>query len=134
MGHFRALFSISSANELSPKVLLAMACLEEEIRIVGAVSVARKAKSLVQRWLAKAVDIVTPDTGESDALAANDIIIERDTIVIVKVKVGKGAATANVSCSYHVIDIYEKYYNKWFMHKESQKKWKKESKKYKLKV
>ena len=46
-----------------------MACLEGEIRIVGAVSAARKTKSLVQRWLAKAVDIVMPVTGEPDALA-----------------------------------------------------------------
>ena len=40
MGHFRALLSISSADELSPKVVLAMACLEGESRIVGAVSTA----------------------------------------------------------------------------------------------
>jgi len=98
------------------------------------VSATRKAKSLVQRWLANAAGIVMPATGEPDALAANEIIIESNTIVIVKVKVGKGTAAANVSCSYRVIEIYDKYYNKWFMHNELQKKWKKESKKYKLKV
>ena len=83
MGHLCALLSICSADKLSPKVLLAMACLEEESRIVWAVSAAQKAKSLVQRCSATAVDIGMPATGELDALAANEIIIERDTIVIV---------------------------------------------------
>ena len=39
-----------------------------------------------------------------------------------------------VWCSFRVVNIYEKYYNKWFMSKQPCKKWKKEPKPYKLKV
>ena len=52
----------------------------------------------------------------------------------VNVKVGRGARTANVACNYRVMEIYDKYYNKWFMSKQPYKVWKKESKIYKLKV
>jgi len=105
MSYFRALLSIASADELSPKLLLAISCLEGESKIVGAVISEHKAKSLVQCWLAKALDILSPAT---DALSLNDVIIKRDTIVIVKVKFARGAAAANVSCSYCVMVIYDK--------------------------
>ena len=35
---------------------------------------------------------------------------------------------------YRVLNIYEKYYNKWFMSKLPYKVWKKEPKPYKLKI
>ena len=38
-----------------------------------------------------------------------------------------------ISKQYHVIDIHEKYYNKWFMAKVPRKIFRKDSK-YKLKV
>ena len=97
-------------------------------------SVARKATYLVQCWLAKSVDIVLPRGDVTDALAVNEVLIERDTIVAVNVKVGRGARAANVACNYRVMEIYDKYYNKWFMSKQPYKVWKKESKIYKLKV
>ena len=134
MARFRALLSIPSADDLSPRVLLAFACLEGESKVVGAMSAARKAKSLVQRWLAKAVDIVLPRGDVTDALTVNEVIIERDTIVVENVKVGRGARAANVACNYRVVEIYDKCYNKWFMSKQPYKVWKKESKIYKLKV
>ena len=34
---------------------------------------------------------------------------------------------------YRVLDIHDKYYNKWFMSKETSKKWKRDAK-FKLKV
>ena len=40
----------------------------------------------------------------------------------------------NVACHYRVMEVYEKYYNKWFMSKSPCKKWKKEPKPYKMKV
>jgi len=56
--------------------------------------------------LAKALDIALL---AEDASSLNEVIIERDTIVIVKVKVGRGAAAANISCSYREMEIYDKY-------------------------
>ena len=47
---------------------------------------------------------------------------------------GRGARAANVACNYRVMEIYDKYYNKWFMSKQPYKVWKRESKIYKLKV
>jgi len=72
--------------------------------------------------LVNAVDVVLP---AGDAPYA-------DTIVIVKVKVGRGSAAANVSRNYCVMEICEIYYNKWFVVEEGRKKWKKEDKKDKL--
>ena len=95
-------------------------------------SFARKAKSLISCWLAKAVDIIT--SSDADALSNNDVIIERDTILLVNVKFGTGASAANVACHFRVMEIYEKYYNKWFVSKHPSKKWKKEPKSDKVKV
>ena len=39
-----------------------------------------------------------------------------------------------VSYPFCVVNIFDKYYNKWFMSKEKFKKWKKEAKAYKLEV
>ena len=131
MTNFRNILSVSSAEELGAKVLLGIASIEGRDATVGTVSFARRAKSLVERWLAKSVDFVSSDV---DALDSNDVIIERDTILLVNVKVGRGATAANVACLYRVMEVYEKYYNKWFMSKQPFKKWKKEPKPYKLRV
>ena len=62
------------------------------------------------------------------------ILIERDTTVLMNVKTGRGASASHVACPYHVLEVYEKHYNKWFMSKKCFKKWKGEEKKYKVKV
>ena len=69
---------------------------------------------------------------------ARDIIV-RDTIVNVRVKVGRGAAATEFEYLFRVLGIYEKYYNKWFLGKETWKVWPrneedKEEHKYKLDV
>ena len=66
-------------------------------------SFARKAKSLVGRWLAKSADGV-PDCG-GDALTTNEIIIERDVVVLLNVKIRQGASAATVACHYRVLNI-----------------------------
>ena len=57
----------------------------------------------------------------------------RDTVVLADVTVGRGRSSVKVSKLYRVIDIHDKYYNKWFMAKVPQKIFGKDSK-YKLKV
>ena len=74
MAHFQASLAVTTADDLTAKVLLAISCIEGGTSIAGSVSFARKAKSLVQRWLATPVDCMSP--GEN-ALQTNDIIIER---------------------------------------------------------
>ena len=54
--------------------------------------------------------------------------------MLVNVKIGRGASASHVACPYRVLEIYEKHYNKWFMSKESFKRWRGEEKKYKVKV
>ena len=66
--------------------------------------------------------------------ANNDIIIERNTILLLSIKIGRGASATNVVCHFRVMEVYEKYYNKWFMSTVPVKKWKKEPKPYKVKV
>ena len=46
-------------------------------------------------------------------------MIERDAVVLAEVVVGRGRSSAKVLKQYHVIDIHDKYYNKWFMAKVS---------------
>ena len=98
--------------------------------INGSVSDVRKTKSLVGGWLER------PSTSETSGKTDNDsveIVIERDTMVSAYVKVGRGSSSVKVLKQYRVLDIHDKYYNKWFMAKDLQKVFGKDSK-YKLKV
>ena len=115
MAHFQASLAVTTADDLTAKVLLAISCIEGGTSIAGSVSFARKAKSLVQRWLAKPVNCMS--SGEN-ALQTNDVIIERDTIVLLNVKFGKGASAATVQINFRVMEVYEKHYNKLFMSKQ----------------
>ena len=60
-------------------------------------------------------------------------MIKRDTVVLEDVAVRRGGSSVKVSEQYRVIDIYDKYYNKWFVAKVPRKIFGKDSK-YKLKV
>ena len=46
-----------------------------------------------------------------------DNYIERDTIISKNVIVGQGAPSLTVPKQYHVVDVHDKYYNKWLMSK-----------------
>ena len=98
--------------------------------IKGAVSDVGKAKSLVGRWLER-----SKAAGENDKVnkRPGETVIERDTVVLADVTVGRGRSSVKVSKMYRVIDIHDKYYSKWFMAKVPQKIFGKDSK-YKLKV
>eukprot|EP00957_Ditylum_brightwellii_P162313 12358948-Ditylum_brightwellii.AAC.2 len=66
------------------------------------------------------------------------IFIERDTVVSSNIKLGQGKNSLVALKDYHVLGLYDKSYNKWFMTGEK-KEWKstmktKEKKKYKLAV
>ena len=107
-------------------------CLEkaDNGNIKDPVSGARKAKSLVGRWLES-----SQIAGKNDVTNKlhGETLIERDTVVLAEVVVGRGRSGAKVLKQYRVIDIHDKYYNKWFMTKVLQKIFRKDSK-YKLKV
>ena len=96
MAHTRALMRVTDADELLSKVVTASLCLDRKETIGGVVSFARKAKSLIGRWLAKSA-VGVPDCG-GDALTTNEIIIERDVVVLLNVKIGQGASAATVAC------------------------------------
>ena len=131
MTSFRKILAVESAEDLLEEVFVGASLIEGADRVDGAVSDARKVKSLVQRWLAKPVRSVQTSV---DAVETRGILIERDTIVVIKVKLGSGASALTVSRFVRVLNIFEKYYNKWFMSKEPFKIWKKETKPYKLEV
>ena len=135
MTHFRAMLEVSSCDDILEKVLTASSSLECEDDVIGDVHQVRQAKSLVQRWLSRPLHSAAED-GSSPSEQAEETLIERDVIVLVKVKVGNGASASIVTRPYRVVDIYDKHYNKWFMSKPKNpvKKWKKEEKRFKLKV
>ena len=60
-------------------------------------------------------------------------MIERDTVVLADVAVGRGCSSVKVSKQYRVTDIHGNYYNKWLAAKVPQKIFGKGFK-YKLKV
>ena len=130
--HVRNLLSVTSVDEVVPRALAAASFLEGKQVVRGSVCDERKAKSLVQRWLIKR-DADKPDPVSGPA-SPDEVIVERDTILLVNVKVGSGATAATVQRPFRVVELYEKYYNKWFMSKVPFKKWKNEPKPYKLKV
>ena len=132
MALFRGITDTKSIDDILDNVLAASACLERKDNIKGSMSLIRKGKSLVQRWLTKPTNAKEP----SDKFEVGDVLIERDVVVLVDVKVGSGSAASVVPLSYRVVDIYDKYYNKWFMSKSKHpvKIWNKEEKQYKLKL
>ena len=60
---------------------------------------------MVERWLAK-----TPGTGkltDVDSPITNEVIIERNTIVLLNIKVGRGDTATHVLESFCVVEVYE---------------------------
>jgi hypothetical protein len=86
---------------------------------------------LLGHWIGKAAD---SGLGKDALVSNNQVVIERDTIILVDSKFGTGARAATLSCHFRVVNIYEKYYNKWFMSKHPIKKCICEAKPYKLEV
>ena len=103
----------------------------------GAVGRERKAKDLRQRWMIHPVNR-TKSAKESKA-DKTKAIIERDTVIKVRVRVGRGAAATDFEYPFRVLSIYDKYYNKWYLGKEPWKAWPrndkdKDERKYKLDI
>ena len=94
----------------------------------GAVSSVSKSKLLVGGWLEKPSGAASPSS-----TSPVDNCIERVTIISANVIIGWGASSVTVVKHYCVVDVHDKYYNKWFMSKLPGKKWNKDSK-FKLKA
>ena len=58
-------------------------------------------------------------------------LIERDVIILLTVKQREGLL---VTGEFRILEIYEKYYNKWFISTAAAKRWKKEKKPFKMMV
>ena len=78
MTHFQSLVQVDNADDLLAKVLVASSSIEGK-SVVGSVNFAKKAKSLVQRWLAK---LESAGNGDADS-TSSDTRIERDVILMV---------------------------------------------------
>ncbi len=74
-------------------MLITVEHIERMKNVLGEVSSTRKAKPLVQSWLEIQVDKILPS---GDPLASPDIIIERDTILMLNVKTGRGASSTTI--------------------------------------
>mmetsp|Transcript_4248 Transcript_4248/g.6337 ORF Transcript_4248/g.6337 Transcript_4248/m.6337 type:complete len:178 (+) Transcript_4248:656-1189(+) len=131
MSNFRAIFGATSIDELRKYVLLSSSCLACTEQVSGSTSQERKAKSLVHRWIAFPFGI---SPNEEDNLVAEDILIERDVIILANVKIGSRANATTVVRPFRVIMLYEKYFNKWFGSKPLTKRWRMEAKPYKVEI
>ncbi len=131
MTGFRSLIKHASSDfgDSLEHILQSSAYLANGEHTSGSISFARKVKSLVERWIARPAGGLIKDGTE---LVADDKWIERGVIILVSVKVGAGAAATTVRCKYRVLEIHEKYYNKWFVSLDSRKRFQKEKKRYKV--
>ena len=84
-------------------------------------SYGRKYNSFLGRWFGTA----PPNRGgESDNHApTSDPMIERNRLIMCKIKTCTETSTPLIPAKYRVIGVYEKSYNKWFMAKEKKKPW-----------
>ena len=124
--------AFSTSADFLQNILRTSMCLEKADKgnIKDAVSDARKAKSLIGRWL-ESLQIA----GKNDVAnkLPGETLIEEDTVVLAEMVVERGRSSAKALKQYRAIDIHDKYYNKWSMTKVPQKTFRKDSK-YKLKV
>ena len=102
MTDLQTILSVTSVENILSKVLPAASCLEGKYTVSGTVRFARKSKSLLWSWIGKAVD----SSLGRDNLANNEVVIERDTIVLLHSKFGTGASAATVACHFCVVNIY----------------------------
>eukprot|EP00957_Ditylum_brightwellii_P005951 451052-Ditylum_brightwellii.AAC.1 len=93
MTFFHAIVSVDFVDNILDKVLAASACLECKDNIQGVVIFVCKAKSLVQHWLTKPLDA---NADKRKSFEVGDTLIEGDVVLLVNVKVGKGATTSTV--------------------------------------
>ena len=132
MSHFKELLQIISPNKLLAKVSNASTCLSGMCIVQGAIGSDRKDISLFGCWTTKVAGATTKKN--SNPLAENSILIKRDTIVLLDVKTGIAADTSIVTKPFRVVTIYDTFFNKWMIAKETAKKWKEKSSSYKLDV
>lgn len=132
MSSFRSMIVSTSIEELQDRVLTASASLACTEHVMGSTSKERKVKSLVQRWIASPPERIK--SNEDGEVVAEDILIERDVVIIANVKIGNGANATTVQRPFRVMVIHDKHYNKWMISQSSSKKWGKEAKPYKVDI
>ena len=98
-----------------------MSALELGKRDTGATTSEQKVKSLKVRWFKS--DIGKKDEKESTDKKGESIVIQRYSLVKLKVEQGRGKAKLEEIEYFRVICIFNKYYNKWFMIEDEQKEW-----------
>ena len=104
MTRFRSIFDTTGGvSEILERAICASSCLANSEHTPGSISPNRKAKSLVQRWVAKPIDGVVEDGKE--IVGIGDILIERDVIILSNVKYGAGAAVTVVQRQFRVLEI-----------------------------
>ena len=96
-----------------------MSVLELGKRDTGATTSEQKVKSLKVRWFKS--DIGKKDEKESTDKKGESIVIQRGSLVTLKVEQGRGKAKLEEIEYFRVICIFNKYYNKWFMIEDKQK-------------
>ena len=73
------------------------------------------------------------ETSGKPSNLSGETVIERDTVVSAEATVRQEATSTKVMKQYRVLDVHDKFYNKWFMFKDPRKVFREDSK-YKLKV
>ena len=99
--------------EYAVKTSAAIECVERKAER-GAVSDGRRSNSLLGRWFSKPTANNKEDGAPVD-VNSDEFVIERDTLVSMQVKTGRGRNAITKEYKYRVLGLYDKTYNKWFM-------------------
>jgi len=123
----RLLMKAKSTKVILENVSRASSCLSGVSTIQGALGDERKANTLLGRWIIRKKQV-----GKDEKSSSEGTNIERDTVILVNVKTGRGASASTVTRRFRVLAIYEKFYNRWAISKQPFKQWHNEPKKYKV--
>eukprot|EP00957_Ditylum_brightwellii_P066403 5041437-Ditylum_brightwellii.AAC.1 len=92
-----------------------------ELKLIEKVSTKKehKFKSLEQWWFSAKTSNKTKLGKHSDTGGEDDVYIECDSLVNLKCRQGRKESIEY----YHVLALFKKFYNKWYVAEESKLKW-----------
>jgi hypothetical protein len=123
MERFPKCLSCKNIELISHLTLDGICSLEMEKREKGSTSLDRKSKSLQQRWFNKGNYNGKKVEISSGGKAKVVTYVERDSLIELMCKQGKGRNQSETLQLYRVLALFHKHYNKWYIIEENKKEW-----------
>ena len=85
----------------------------------GLIGDEQKVKSFASRWMSKEKSEINKDNNNSDELSGNEAVLEHGVIISVVINTGKGREKKELIKLYRVLEVHDKFYNKYFFRDNS---------------